>query len=59
MNPGARKKNRSTKTQIAAPPVSRSAHAMSDSDDDEPTPSTSGGISKHVRNSSKKVMEIA
>ena len=50
MNPGAKKKNRPVKTRIVAAPVS-STHAISDSDDDEPTPSTSRGFSKHVMNS--------
>ena len=49
MNPGMRKKNRPTKTRIAVAPVSNT-HAISDSDDDEPAPSTSRGISKHVMN---------
>ena len=55
MNLGMKKKNRPiarpTKTRIAAAPVS-STHAISDSDDDEPAPSTSRGISKHVMNTS-------
>ena len=53
LNPRAKRKNPSAKTRIAATPVSSSsAHAMSDSDDDEPVPSTSKEISKHVMNSS-------